>query len=406
MKKRILFVDDEPNVLEGFRRMLRGMRHEWEMTFVESGPEALKLLSQEPFDMVVTDMRMPGMDGCQLLTKVQDLHPRSIRVILSGYSDMEMILRSVRVAHQYLSKPCEPETLKSTVARALALRDLLSNEALINVVSRIDTLPSAPTIYHEVVQELSRPDTSIEKVGEIIARDVSMTAKILQLANSAFFGLYRRVNNLERAMVLVGFDTVMALVISVHIFSTYVETNVPRLSIPDLWDHSLKTALFARTIAQEEEQPRKGIDDAFMGGMLHDVGRLVLAANLPDAYSEVMVLADQTGLGVTRAELDVFGTTHAEVGAYLMGLWGLPDQIVEAIAFHHSPSRCLARSFMPLTAVHAGNALAHAEQASTEEELMALLDVDYLAELDLEDRFSLWATVCGKHIHHGAENEE
>jgi len=406
MKKKILFVDDEPNVLDGLRRMLRGMRQLWDMVFTSSGSEALKTLGEEPFDMVVSDMRMPGMDGCQLLTRVQELYPHSIRIILSGYSDMEMVLNSVRVAHQYLSKPCEPETLKSTLARALALRDLLSDETLVDVVSRIVTLPSAPAIYHEVVQELSRPDTSIQKVGEIIARDVSMTAKILHLANSAFFGLHQRVNTLERAMVLVGFDTVMALVISVHIFSTYVEAKVPRFSIPALWDHSLKTALFARTIAKEEDQPRKATDDAFMGGMLHDVGRLVLAANLPDAYGKVIELVDETGCTIVQAEQEVFGTTHAEVGAYLMGLWGLPDQIVEAIAFHHSPRRCMASGFMPLTAVHAGNALAQAEDGSTHEELMALIDLGYLDELQLTDRLSLWTTVCGKHFPDGAEGPE
>lgn len=398
MKKRILFVDDERSVLDGLREKLDSMRREWEMEFVESGLDALEILSRGPYEMVVADMQMPAMDGCQLLTRVGELYPRSIRIILADHSDQEMILRSVRVAHQCLSKPCESETLKVTLARALALRDFLSDDALIRVVSRVTTLPSAPAIYYEVVQELSLADTSIQKVGEIIARDVSMTAKILQLANSPLFGLYQRVNNLDRAMVLVGLDTVMALVITIHIFSTYVDTGVPGFSIPELWDHSLKTALYARTIAQEEEQPRKTIDDAFMGGILHDVGRLILAANLPDMYSQAVALADRIGCTVTKAEEDIFGTTHAEVGAYLMGLWGLPDQIVESVAFHHSPNRCLARGFMPLTAVHAGNALAHVDHTGTIEDLKALLDPDYLMGLNLVDRLSQWMTACGKSI--------
>lgn len=401
MKKRILFVDDERNVLEGLRRMLRGMRQEWEMAFVESGLEALEILYHTPFDVVVTDMRMPGMDGCQLLTRVQDLYPNLVRIILSGYSDQDMVLKSVRVAHQYLAKPCEPETIKATVARALALRDVLANEALIRVISRIETLPSTPSIYNQVIQELGRPGASIQKVGTIIAKDVSMTAKILQLANSAFFGRYQHVNNLDRALVLVGVDTVVALVLSVHIFSACTGVSIPGFSIPALWDHSMKTALFARAIAEETEQERKGIDDAFMGGLLHDVGKLVLAANLTETYSQVVALSDNEGCTVRDAEREILGTTHAEVGAYLMGLWGLPEQIVEAIAFHHCPNQCPAQSLTPLTAVHAGDALA---QADGPEEPTFLLDTDYLTAIGVMDRLSRWETVCSKLFHQGAEN--
>ena len=405
MKKRILFVDDERNVLDGLRRMLRGMRHEWEMVFAEGGPAALEILAREPFDMVVSDMRMPGMDGWQLLTKVQELYPRLVRIILSGYSDQEMILNSVRVAHQYLSKPCDPETVRSTLRRALALREFLSEEALIRVVSRIETLPSAPSIYNEVIQELSRSDTSIQKIGEIIARDVSMTAKILHLANSAFFGLHQSVNTLERALVLLGFDTVVALVLSVHVFATCDTASPACFSIQALWDHSFRTALFARTIARKEEQGRKGIDDAFMGGLLHDVGGLVLAANLPDTYSQVVNLARSEGCSVREAEEEVLGTTHAEVGAYLMGLWGLPDQIVEAIVLHHSPGRSLATEFTPLTAVHAADSLAQPDCAGSRMEPAELIDGDYLARLNLAARFPLWEDACRKLIHEGAVND-
>lgn len=402
MKRKILFVDDERNVLDGLRRMLHGMRHEWEMAFVESGSEALEILSREPFDMVVTDMRMPGMDGSQLLTRVQELHPRLVRIILSGYSDQETVFKSVRVAHQYLSKPCDPETVKSTLSRALALRDFLADEALIRVISRIETLPSAPSIYHEVMQELGRPDTSIHAVEKIISKDVSMTAKILHLANSAFFGHRRSVNNLERALVRLGFDTVVALVISVHVFSICGDVSPACLSMQALWDHSLRTAHFAGTIAVEEEQDRKGIDDAFMGGLLHDVGRLILASNLSEAYSRVADLAETTSCTVRRAEAEILGTTHAEVGAYLMGLWGLPDQIVEAIVLHHSPNRSQAGGFTPLTAVHVANALAQPDGADGCEEQSDLIDADYLARLNLTDRFSRWEAVCRKLMRQGA----
>ena len=400
MKKRILFVDDDRNVLEGLRRMLRNMRHEWEMTFAENGEKALELLRNNVFDVVVSDMRMPAMDGCQLLTRVQALHPDAARIILSGYSDREMILKSVRVAHQFLAKPCDSETVQSTVARALALRELLADETLIRVVSQIEGLPSAPSIYQEITQELNSPNASLQKVTKIISKDVSMTAKILQLANSAFFGLSQHVSSMDRALAVLGFDTVVALVLTVQIFSAH-NPSLPGFSIAALWDHSMTAASFAKAIAKAEKQDRVGVEDAFMGGLLHDIGKLVLATNLSENYRQVMLLVSETKGPLWKVEQEVLGTTHAEVGAYLMGLWGIPDGIVEAIAFHHLPSNCPARGFGPLTAVHAGNALARAKPAGEKDGAPESIDSAYLAEVGLADHLLPWETACRKSLQQG-----
>src|ERR1700758_5310713 len=144
MAERILFVDDEPMVLDGVRRSLHAMRKDWEMSFVNSGHEALEAMAGQTFDIVVTDMRMPGMDGAQLLEEVKKRSPQSLRVILSGQSDRETILRSVNPTHQYLSKPCDGEELRTRLMRAFALKDLLENPELKGLVSKLDSLPSLP----------------------------------------------------------------------------------------------------------------------------------------------------------------------------------------------------------------------------------------------------------------------
>jgi len=200
--KRILFVDDESMVLDGLRRMLRGMRNEWEMEFAASGHEALGILAGRQFDVIVTDMRMPGMDGCQLLNHVKKLHPQVVRIVLSGQSDNDMIMKSVGPAHQFLSKPCDAEILKTTVARVCSMWNLLDDEALIKVVSGIESLPSLPQLYSEVVDEVNSAEGSLNRVGEIISKDSGMSAKILQLVNSAFFGLPRQVTSPVRAVQL------------------------------------------------------------------------------------------------------------------------------------------------------------------------------------------------------------
>lgn len=189
MKIGILFVDDEPNVLRSIRRMLHGLRQEWDMKFVESGHEALSLLAKEAFEVIITDMRMPQMDGAQLLTEVKKQYPHMVRIVLSGHTDKDMILKSVQQAHQYLSKPCDAETLKSTISRTRARRSLLSQESLKRIVSKIDVLPSLPSLYAEIINELQSSDLSIQKIGQIISKDLGMTAKVLQMVNSAFFGI-------------------------------------------------------------------------------------------------------------------------------------------------------------------------------------------------------------------------
>ena len=159
MKSKILFVDDEENVIHGLKRMLRTMRHEWDMGFAMSGQGALDILDGEPYDVLVTDMRMPAMSGTQLLNEVMNRYPHMVRIVLSGNADQEMILKSVRSAHQYLSKPCSPEILKSTVARAHALRGVLADDSLKGLVSGIETLPSLPSLYVEIMEALQSPSS-------------------------------------------------------------------------------------------------------------------------------------------------------------------------------------------------------------------------------------------------------
>lgn len=398
-------MDDERNVLDGLRRMLRSMRNEWEMEFVESGERALELLAGKSFDMIVVDMRMPGMDGLQLLNAVRDRRPDMVRIILSGYADQEMTMQSVRVAHQLLSKPCEPEVLKTTIGRAFALRDILRDESLLRVVSRIESLPAMPSIYMEVLEELNSPNASAHTVTAIISKDLGITSKILHVANSAFFGVHSSTNSLDRAITLLGLETVAALVAIVQVFSAQKTGGARGFSISTLWSHSIKTGVLAKAIATAENQPQGTIDESFTAGLLHDVGRLVLAVSLPEAYERSLALASETGRPIVEVEREVVGATHAEVGAYLMGLWGLSDGIVEAIAFHHTPRDCMARSFCPLAAVHVANCLSGDPGLPNGMPVAnASIDCKHLADLGLSDRIPAWEVAAAKILERGAAN--
>lgn len=394
MKLKILFVDDEPKVLQGLQRMMRSMRGKWDIVTAGSGPEALELLRREPMDVVVTDMRMPGMDGNQLLQEIKNRYPEIVRIILSGQSDREMILMSVRPAHQYLSKPCGDEILKSTIERSCGLRDLLDNNSLKRLVSQIDSLPSQPALYLQILREVESPYSSMRKIGEIISQDLGMTAKILQLVNSAFFGFRRHISSPAEAAELLGLETIKALVLSVKIFSQLDKASMRVLPVERIWAHSLATGVFAKTIAAAEGQERPVIDDAFMAGLLHDAGKLILGANLPGQYKEALEAARHQGASDLEAERRAFGVTHAEVGAYLFALWGLPFTIVEALAFHHSPLSCSHKEPGVLTAVHIGSALEHTLRG--EEKADCRPDLEYLEELRVQQRLPAWRALCEK----------
>jgi putative nucleotidyltransferase with HDIG domain len=393
--KRILFVDDEPNVLQGLRRMLHSMRAEWEMQFAGSGAEALILLARAPVDVIITDMRMPGMDGAALLTAVRDRYPNIVRLVLSGHAQQEMAVRSVGPIHQFLAKPCDAEILKATVTRACALRALLADDRLKRLVSQIATLPSLPALYLAIIEELQSANASAQRVGAIISRDVGMAAKVLHLVNSAFFGLRRHVASPGEAVKLLGLETIKSLVLSVHIFLQVERPRVQGVSMEALWHHSLATGTLARRIAVAESVPGRIADYALMAGLLHDVGKLILISRCTDAYAATLTLARAEHLPLCEAERRTLHSTHAEVGAYLLGLWGLPDPLVEAIAYHHSPGDCPHREMSALTAVHAANALAegcHGLEGDTG--LAPTVDEDYLRGLGLSARLPAWQSMA------------
>jgi HD-like signal output (HDOD) protein len=390
MKKRILFVDDDPLVLDGLRRVLRPMGSEWDMAFVESGEKALEIMGQLPFDVVIADMRMPGMNGAQLLAEVWKRFPKTVRLILSGHADPDLILECVGTAHQYLAKPCQATDLKAAISRASGLEESLRDESLRHLVSRLDRVPSIPAIYTEMVEKLQDPDVGADEIGQIVAKDLAMSAKILKLVNSAFFGLGREVSSATDAVTYLGLDTIKSLVLSIHAFSQFDGTKLGGFSIDALWAHSQRTAEVAREIAQTEDAGPKVMDEAFVAGLLHDVGKLVLASNFLADYDRVLEAGSGRTAALLEAEQQTFGANHAEIGGYLLGLWGLPVPVVEAIALHHNPSKSPSLAFGALTAVHVANGLLNSLNSQDKGLRDQDLDLSYLGALGLEPRVDTW----------------
>ncbi len=348
--RRVLFVDDEPQILDGLRNLLRRQRHRWETAFALGGPAALAELGRRPFDIVVSDMRMPGMDGATLLENVRRDHPGVARVILSGQADRAAALRTVPVAHQFLAKPCDADELCAVVERTCALQARLTGESFREVLGSIDRLPSVPESYWELTRAVARPETSVGDIANIVRRDGAMADKVLQLVNSAYFGLRQRIASIHQAVSFLGVEVIKALTLTAHAFAAVEAQLGAELELLQA------EALGVARICKRLLTPRHA-DEGFTAALLHDIGKLVLAVGLPGLYAQATATARATGRGIHAVEKEVIGLTHADAGAYLLGMWGLPFPIVEVAAYHHDPAAVADGDRTVLAAVHVADTL-------------------------------------------------
>lgn len=358
--KNVLFVDDERAVLDGLRSRLHRLHNKWNMEFVESGAVAIEHMQTHPYDVIVTDMRMPAMDGAKLLEIVSGQWPQAIRIVLSGYAELEQTVRLVPFAHQYLSKPCQPQQLENVIERCLLLHELLNEPRLRAIVGRIRKLPSLPSIYLALQSIVRDESVTLSEVAKLVTADSALAARVLQIVNSAFFRLSRKISNIEQAVSYLGFQAIRNLALSVEIFSRWPGGTGAGLDLDKLQLHTHAVAAAASALTAKTPMA----DDAMLAGLLHDIGYWILAQECPDDLSRAVKLAVSNDIPLHAAETRIIGASHAEIGAYLLGIWGLPYSVVEAVAHHHQPERVAHSSFDVLAAVVIGHSLVPANDAS------------------------------------------
>jgi HD-like signal output (HDOD) protein len=394
--KRILFVDDESKILDGIRRLLHADRERWDLQFAVGGEAALQACETGAFDVVVSDMRMPGMDGATLLGHIRDRFPSAVRIVLSGHSDAGSSARAVPVAHRFLAKPCNGAALRETIERVCILQDLLSTAELRQIVGSIGELPSLSNTYLSLVQAVRNPNTSIPQVAEIIEHDMGMSAKVLQLVNSAFFGLAQTVTTVQSAVSYLGMGTIKNLALASETFRVFSpDSRIPQSVCESIQKHAHRTAAIAGALPVDP----KIRDVTVVAALLHDIGKLVLASKMPDMFCAVLSRARERKCDPFEAEEELLGVSHAEIGAYPLGLWGIPNLAGEAIAHHHRPTRIPHSGFDSSVAVYVADLLAHEldvhPQDSTGSEL-AESDRACLETLGILHRFAEFRELASK----------
>lgn len=381
MTAGVLFVDDEPLICELYGMLGPILGPGYTISVVASPQEGLALLEKTPVDIVVSDLVMPKMHGQEFMTEVAKRHPGVMRIILSAYEDQLTIARCLMFAHRYLTKPFDLEKLAAVLHRICRLKHEIGGEKIQRIVAGLGALPTPPKIYQRLMKALNSEFTSLDEVGEIIQEDPGLTVKLLQIGNSAFFGGGRTTFTPAEAVQLVGIEILRGLVLCVHAFKFYEQKRMSSISPAKLWEHSMETAEAARRLARYEHLSRAECDEAFVSGLLHDIGKLVLAGNADLEYAAILKQSAQ-GAAADQLERETFGATHAQVGAYLLGLWGLPDRIVDTVDLHHDLNGATEKRFTSLTAVHVAQCLKPSGSRK--------LDLEHLKEIGAADRVAEW----------------
>ena len=360
------------------------------MSFAKAGEAALGLMESARFDVIASDMHMPGMDGAELLKMVRDKYPQVVRMIFASQAELEATVRAVPAAHQFLLKPCDPGTMRVAIGRATGLFDVLNDSVLTRIAGPITDLPSLPRTYAALQSALSDPDVSLDKVARIVEQDVAISAKTLQLVNSALFGVRREIATVRTAVSYLGIKLLQDVILSAEVFQAFKGLKpIQGFSLEELFSHCQLTAKIAGGLHASELMPEAPV----VAGLLHDVGKLVLATRMPKGLAQALAVANDEHRPLYAVETVMLGVLPAEVGGYLLGLWGLPSPVVEAVTHHHRPDRVPHQKLDAITAVHIANALAHKyapPQSGVASSNDLLVDMECLTQLGVVDQLPAW----------------
>jgi putative nucleotidyltransferase with HDIG domain len=382
----MLIADADVKAWDEFREALG---ESWSVVGAASSSDAIAEAQKQPFDVVVANYDLPEPGGAELLNQLRVSHPKTLRFIAANAALKEKIMCSVTGCHQFLTVPFDRPMLKTTIERALEA-DYGMSDSVRELVGRIRTFPTLPSIYLEVVNALKDPNATTADVGAIIAKDMAMTTKLIQVLNSAYFGLPRSITDPTEAVGILGFETVKSLIISLKLLSQYDKVKPVYFSIDNIWRHSINVARTARVMALLETNDTHCSSTAYTAGLMHDLGKVIIAANFDDEYKRAHAAARKQQMPLWAAEKAIFGATHGEIGAYLLALWGLSPEVVKVAALHHHAFRSDDKTFTPLTAVHVANALEYEGIPDTDGLPAPVIDLAYLQQLGMADRVELW----------------
>lgn len=372
--KRVLFVEPEEASRKIYSKVLKPEENGWELSFAPTGAEALELIWDNPFDIVICVNKLPDLLGTELLENLRETAPQTIRFLLIDETEKKTFRSLVSSAQQILIKPIELKPFITQINRALALRKLVKDPTILKLVGGEEVLPPLPSVFQELTRKLNDPTTCLNDVAELIAKDIVLSSKILKMANSALFGLREPAKNVTHAVSLLGTSAVSTLVFSEGAYNTFKDNSKNNAYFEELNRHSIECAALASRILTHWRASREMIEKSIFCGVAHDLGKLVLAKYAPDKWARVLEEIRKSNRLDVEVEREIIGISHTELTAYLLAVWGFPNDQIIAMAFHHEPSRIEEKEFGLLCALHI------AENLTEKKPLCGHFDDKYLEE--------------------------
>ena len=342
---RILLVGDEASLSAELMDFIADLGEEWQPLTASDGQAAMNIVAAGPIDAVIACPTLPDLHATTLHGQIRTLRPETIRIALvdADQGNRPPPARLIGVAHRFLPMPLAPEVLLEALTSLEELRELLDSARLRSAIGRIEKLPSPPHLYLSLTQALEHDDdTNTADVSKLVAADPAIAAKVLQLSNSAFFNSGRTISDLRTAVTRLGLSTLRDLVLASEVFSAPPLSGAERTSLQ-------QRALLASRLAAKL-LPDSSAELGATAALLADIG--LLLPGVRNERGEPAEADDRPG--------------HAEAGAYLLGLWGLPMPIIEAVAFHLEPQKSNTRSFWVTGAVHVALALINGDPVDEE----------------------------------------
>lgn len=393
--RSMLFVEPDPGIREQLTQCLAELATAWPSRIAATAEEGLKALTEGRFDGVAASFRMDDTSGLEFLREASEVRPESVFFLMAGAEERATLTMRAGLPPHFLPYPPDITELAESLERSFLLTRWMSGSAIRALLGRMVNLPAVPSLYARVMRELRSEDPSIEAVGKLIAQDPALTAKMLQMVNSPVFALGRPVSEAVDAVTFLGAERTKALILMASLSLHGSLTPCEGFSQESFWQHSLTVATLGRLLALKELKDTTLADACFTSGLLHDIGKLLFASNLPREYGEVVSSAKARGVSLHQAELEAFGVTHGQLGASLLGTWGLPMPVLEAIAWHEHPRAADAPGFSAVTVVHAANVLEYEKKGLTEADRAPQFELEYLEALGLEDRLNHWRSLTG-----------
>jgi len=392
--KKILFVDDEKNILMAMKRQMHPYREKWKCFFAEDAETALAVLNSRDINVIVSDVIMPHTNGLELLKKVSVKYPEVFRIILSGQVNEDMAMDCMRVSHQVFAKPYDVNNLIQKIDDLVESEHIISNSYMRDILSNITNIPPVPSTLLEINNTLKDPEATITDVGEIISQDPAVSAGLLKLVNSPFFSLRNDIYSTEKAVALLGIETIKAFIINNYLLGYFKLESTDYLDIEKLKKHLFIVSLLSKSISQGLNLSKESQEIAITASLMHDIGKLILLANIHDRYVATIKETIRHDRPLWEMERECLGYTHAEVGAYLFSIWGMPKELTEAILYHHTPNLSPNKEINSLVPLHIANVFEHNLINYGEHRPERKVDQTFLERFDLNSKIETILTDC------------